>query len=170
MDIKAELTREHTRSKSLQIADYVGFNPIRFKSLIKVYFSGPYRITQRAAWPLSMCVQRHPSLIKPHLTTLLDFMLKPNLHDAVKRNTMRLLQYVEIPKRLHAKVINICFEFLLAKKIPTAIKAFSMSVLSDLIKDKPELIKELKIIIEDQLPYASPGFVSRARKTLKQLK
>jgi len=44
-----------------------------------------------------------------------------------------------------------------------------MTVLHQLIQTIPDLKKELKIILEDQLPYASPAFTVRARKILKQL-
>jgi hypothetical protein len=50
-----------------------------------------------------------------------------------------------------------------------AVKVFAMTVLSTIINDQPDLKKELKTIIEDQLPYASPGFVARARKIIKKL-
>ena len=51
-----------------------------------------------------------------------------------------------------------------------AVKVFAMSVLSQLVDGVPELSQELRIIIEDQLPYASAGFISRARKVLKDLR
>jgi hypothetical protein len=44
-----------------------------------------------------------------------------------------------------------------------------MTVLLNIVKYVPELKEELKIIIEDQMPYASAGFQSRGKKTLKAL-
>jgi hypothetical protein len=43
-----------------------------------------------------------------------------------------------------------------------------MTVLYRLIEKEPDLKKELRIILEDELPYASPAFVSRARKILQK--
>lgn len=167
MDLRKEVLKEHSRVQAHKIADYVGSNAQRFEALIEVYLAGPYRVTQRAAWPLSLCVEQHPTLIGPHLKKVLDYLKKPGIHDAVKRNTMRLLQFITIPKRNQDQVVNLCFDYLLRKQEPVAVKAFSMTVLSKIIHDKPELQQELKIILEDQLPFATPAFRSRAMKILK---
>lgn len=167
MDIKQVLIKEHSKITTLQIVEYVGVNKNRFKQLINIYLTGPYRITQRASRPLSYCVQHSPRLIGPHLNLIIDFMKKPGTPVAVRRNTMRLLQFINVPKRLQGKVIDTCFTFLTDRKETVAVKVFSMAVLAKLVKGSPEMKNELKAIIEDQLPYASPAFRSRARKLLK---
>ena len=169
MDLTKALLKEHSKAQMIKIVDYVGQNDARFKVLVEVYLAGPYRVTQRAAWPLSYCVERYPGLVKPHLKRLLDFLDKPGIHDAVKRNTLRLLQYIELPKRLHGRVADLCFQYLQSKREPIAVKAFSLTVLQHIVEVEPELGAELKIIIEDQLPYASPAFRSRALKVLKTI-
>jgi hypothetical protein len=170
MDLRKELLKGHNRNQAQKIADYACNSPAKFKSLIDIYLEGPYRITQRASWPIGMCVEKYPVMVKPHLKQLLDFLKHPGTHDAVRRNTMRLLQYVDIPKRNHEQVINICFAYLQQKNIAVAIQAFAMSVLAKIIHDKPELQRELKIILEDQFPFASPAFRSRALKVLKSFR
>lgn len=167
MDLRKEVLKEHSKAQAHKIADYVGSSAVRFQALIEVYLAGPYRVTQRAAWPLSLCVEQHPALIGPHLKKMLDHLKKPGIHDAVKRNTMRLLQFVTVPKRNQDQVVNLCFDYLLRKQEPVAVKAFSMTVLSRIIHDKPELQKELRVILEDQLPFATAAFRSRALKILK---
>jgi hypothetical protein len=169
MDLKKEILKEHSKKQMLKIVDYVGDNPGRFKSLIEVYLAGPYRVTQRAAWPVGLCVERHPSLIRPHLKKILDYLRRPGIHNAVKRNTIRLLQFIDIPARNQGQVAALCFEYLESKKEPVAVKACSMIVLSRIVRNEPDLQKELRVLIEDQLPYASPGFRVRAMKTLAEL-
>ena len=169
MDLTKALLKEHTKAQMTKIVDYVGQNKARFKVLVEVYLAGPYRVTQRAAWPLSYCVERHPGLVNPHLKRLLDFLDEPGIHNAVKRNTLCLLQYIELPKRLHGRVANLCFQYLQSKGEPIAVKAFALTVLQHIVEVQPELGGELKIIIEDQLPYASPAFRSRAMKVLKAI-
>lgn len=169
MDLRREILKEHSRAKATKIADYVGNNEALFKELVEVYLTGPYRITQRAAWPLGICVEHYPDLIKPHFKRILDYLDTPGNHDAVKRNTIRLLQFVDIPKGYHGRIVELCFNSLQHKKEPVAIKVFSMTVLSRIIRHQPTLKSELRIILEDQLPYATPAFISRARKVLKAL-
>lgn len=118
---------------------------------------------------MSNLVFSHPKLIAKHLKKLLVNTQKPNLHNAVLRNTFRLLQVVSIPKSLHGLAVETCFTFLNDKKQPIAIHVFSMSVLGNLCKEHPELKQELKLSIEEKLPYASAGFKSRAKKVLKNI-
>jgi len=169
MDFRDSLQKAHSKVITAKIADYVGLNEARFKQLVEVYLAGPYRITQRAAWPLSLCVERHPGLILPHLNRILTFVTSPGVHDAVKRNTVRLLQFIEIPPRYHGTVANLCFGYLKDRKEPIAVRVFSMTVLSRLVAREPDLGTELRMMIEDELPYASPAFRSRAAKTLKEI-
>ena len=91
------------------------------------------------------------------------------MHDAVKRNSIHLLQDMEIPKKYHGEVMNICFTFLESPTEALAVKVFSMTVLGNLAKQYPEIKAELKLLIEYQLPHQSAGFKSRAKKVLKDL-
>jgi hypothetical protein len=168
MDLKKMIQKEHSRAQTSAIAAYIGNNPARFKALVELYLKGPYKMSQRAAWPLSICVEREPGLIKPHLKSIIAFLKKKDNHDAVKRNTMRLLQFIDIPKQYHGQLVSLCFEYVQNSKVAVAIRVSSMTVLSNIISGQPDLVKELTIILEDQIPYGSPAFVSRARSVLRK--
>ncbi len=169
MDLKKEILKEHSKAQAHKLTNYVGNSDARMKALIAVYLEGPYIVTQRAAWPLSLCAENHPELIVPHLKKLLDFLSKLGIHDSVKRNTIRLLQFIDIPKRNSGQIAELCFEYLQSKQEPIAVRVFSMTVLSKIMRDEPDLRNELKMIIEDQMPYSSPAFISRGRKVLKEI-
>jgi hypothetical protein len=169
MDLVEVILQKHSRAQALKISKYVGADPGKFKILVDVFLEGPYRVTQRAAWPLSLVVEQHPALIIPHLKKILDQLKKPGIHDAVKRNTMRLLQFIDVPKKYDGRVADICFTFLRDRKEAVAIRVFAMTVLANISMQNPDLKQELKLIIEDQLPYESPAYVSRARRVLKGL-
>jgi hypothetical protein len=166
MDLKKAILKEYSKVQMDRIVKYVGNNPDRFGNLVEVFLAGPYRITQRASWALSCCVEKHPVLIKVHLKPILDQLSQPDAHDSVKRNIIRLLQFIDIPKRYHGVIADRCFSFLQSKTEAVAIKAFSITVLAKLIEHEPDLAQELKIILEDQLPYAKPAFRVRAKKFL----
>jgi len=169
MELRAEILKAHSKKQAVKIADYVSDNTNLFKALVNLYLNGPYRVTQRSAWPINICVERHPALLSPHLKSILHQLTLPEIHDAAKRNTLRMLQFISIPKRFHGKVIDLCFTFLQGNEEPVAVKVFAMSVLFKIIQDKPELLRELAIILEDQLPYSSAGYRSRATKILKAI-
>jgi len=170
MNLVETLLKEHSKKQRDKVFSYIGKDPKRFAQLVGVFLTGPYRITQRASWPLSTCIEKHPALIGPHLKKILLNLQKPDLHDAVKRNTIRLLQYITIPKNLQGITCNICFEWLANPKEPVAIRAFCITVLTKLAIEEPDLKSELIAVIEQQMPYAQPAFLSRARKALKALK
>ena len=134
---------------------------------MNVFLNGPYRVTQRSGWPLSYCVEHHPELIKPHIRKIILNLNAPGLHHATKRNTLRLLQFIEIPKSMLGIVADVSFRFLCDPKEPIAVKVFSMAILSKMSQHQPEIGRELKLIVEDQLPFAGPAFSSRARKVMQ---
>src|SRR6187549_2304803 len=131
MDITKELLKEHSKRQTSKVVKYIGNDPKRFNILIKTFLAGPYRVTQRAAWPLSYCVEENPSLIKPHLKSVLKMLSKPDAHDAVKRNILRFLQDIEIPRRFYGTLADRCFSFMDSKE-PIAVRVFAMTVLANI--------------------------------------
>ena len=162
MDIKDALLEEHSKRQRDKIVQHIGKNKDRFAELMHLFFKGEYRITQRAAWPMSCCVKAHPELIKPYFSKLLNNLAKKGLHSSVIRNTVRLLQHVELPKRYHGKLMNICFDFIQSHNTEVAIKVFSLTVLHNLSKQYPEILPELKLVIEERLEHETAAFRSRA--------
>lgn len=169
MKLRDQILSEHSKSNTSRIVKWVGNNQQRFDELFNLFLNDEYRVVQRAAWPMSYCVIEHPSLIKKHFGKLLSNLSKPNLHDAVKRNTLRLLQDIEIPKRYHGKVMDRCFGYISTPGEPVAVKAFSLKVLSNLSQVYPDIIPEIKLMIEENYNRETAAFKSRAKQFLKVL-
>jgi hypothetical protein len=166
MLVKDLLLVEHSRKQCDRITAFIGDDKRRFAELMELFFSGEYRVTQRAAWPLSYCVRKYPELIRPYFKPLLDNLAKKNLHNAVIRNSVRLLQEVTIPKKFQGQLMSICFEFIQSNETAIAIKAFSLTILQNMTKQYPEIIPELKLIIDERWEIESAAFRSRAKKIL----
>lgn len=169
MDLKKCLELGQPRMKTVEIVDYVNGSPKRFKQLVEVFAKGPYRVTQRASLPLTYCVEYWPYLIDSQLKILMKFLEKPDVSEAVIRNILRLLQFVQIPKRHQGRVADLSFRFLRDRKVGVAIRVFAMTVLTQIAWENPELGAEIKLILEDEMPHASPAFKSRGTKVLKEL-
>ena len=169
MNIEDALLKEHSKAQCDKIVKYIGNNKERFAELMKLFFKGEYRVTQRAAWPMSYCVRKHPQLINPYFKRLLDNLEKPGLHDAILRNTVRLLQDADIPETHHGRVMTICFNFIQSNDTAVAIKAFSLSILHNLSKKYPEILPVLKTIIEERWEHETAAFRSRAKKIVFSL-
>jgi len=169
MTLRDQILKEHTKANCNAIVKWIGDSQQRFDELFKLFLSDGYRIAQRAAWPLSYAVVANPEFIQKHFPDLLKNLEKSNRHNAVKRNTVRLLQDISIPKKFHGGVMNLCFDYINSPGEAAAVKAFSLTILENLSRQYPEIKAELKTIIEDRWHFESAAFHARARKILKKL-
>lgn len=166
MKLLDTILAEHSKSQVEKIVHWVGSSQQRFDQLYANFLHGEPIVKQRAAWPLSYIVQDHPGLIRKHFASFTRNLEQPGLHDAVKRNSLRLLQEISIPKRFHGRIMSLCFDFLTDPAEKPAIKAFSMTVLENLSRHYPDIRNELRLILESQWDQESAAFKSRARKIL----
>ena len=65
--------------------------------------------------------------------------------------------------------MNICFNFTLSNETAVAIKVFSLTILQNLSKSYPEIISEIKLIIEERWEHETVAFRARAGKILKKV-
>lgn len=170
MKLRDEILREHSKAVCNRIVDWIGNDQQRFDQLFDLFLHDEYRVVQRAAWPLSNAVMKHPAFISRHFSKLLKNLQRRDIHEAVKRNTLRLLQFVAIPARFHGMVMNTCFDYIQSPAEKPAIKAFSLTVLYNLSRQYPDIKQELKTIIDTQWEHESAAFRSRAKHILKDLK
>jgi hypothetical protein len=169
MNIKEQLLKEHSKSNTQKIANYIGDDTERFKALASLFLNSEDRIAQRASWVVSYCGEKFPKLIYPYIGQMIKNLDKKNIHDAVKRNTLRTFQFFDIPKKFQGRLYNMCFSLLTSRKQPIAIKVFSMTLLFNICKKEPELRNELISVIKGEMEYESAGYKARARKILSQL-
>ena len=170
MDLRAEILKEHSRDQAMKIANWIGANPNRFRQFMHLFLDDGYRVVQRAAWPLSLVAEKHPELVIPYLPAIIKKMSEPGVHVAVKRNVVRILQFIDIPEELHGEVMNICFDLLGDQKETIAVRVFAMTVLANLAKTYPDIKPELRTMIEDELSHQpSAGFKARAKKLIARI-
>lgn len=167
--LREAILQEHSKSQKDKIVAWIGADEHRFDELFQLFLHDEYRVTQRAAWPLSYCVNAHPEFIKKRFGQLIRNLSKPGIHDSIKRNTVRILQEVDIPKKFEGEVMDLCFRYVESPTEAVAIKAFALTVLGKLAKLYPEIIPEVKLLIEEQLPHQTAAFKSRAKLFLKAI-
>ncbi len=170
MNLRHQILQEHNKENCEKIVEWVGNDAEKFNELFDLFPNDEYRVTQRAAWPMSYCVVAHPELMKNNFEKLISNLEKPGIHDSIKRNTVRLLQALDISEKYEGAIMDICFNYVASPKEAVAIKAFSLAILGKFAKKYPEIIPEIKLLIEDQLPHQTFAFKSRARKSLKEIR
>ncbi|MCW3120183.1 MAG: hypothetical protein JWM28_4265 [Chitinophagaceae bacterium] len=168
MNLREQLLKEHSKANCERILKWIGSDQQRFNDLLQLFLHDEYRVVQRAAWPLGCAVINHPPLVKKHFARLIKNLKKPAIHDAVKRNTVRFLQQIQIPEKFHGEVMDTCFRYIASPDEAVAIKAFSLTILENLSHQYPEIRNELKLVIEERWDYESAAFRSRAKKILKK--
>lgn len=171
MNIPEELLKCQIQSKeqALRIAEYAIFSTERFKDLMDCFLSKNIRLAQRAAWSVSWAAQKNPKIVQPHIGSLVNQLTRTDIHDAVIRNSLRVLEDLEIEEDCHGEVMSACFDFIQKLNTPIAIKAFSLNILYKLSKSYPEIKNELRTIIVQNMDYETPAFKSRARKILAKI-
>ncbi len=162
--IKNTLYKEHVSV----VVNYIGKDTKRFAHLMKLFFSKDNRLAQRAAWVMSHCVEKQPNLALPYTAKLIKYLFNP-VGDAIKRNTLRILQLIDIPEPLWGEALEKCFEYLESNNEAIAIRAFSMTVAYNISKNVPEIKPELKALIEDIIIVGSAGLRSRGNNILRKL-
>ena len=167
MKLRDTLLKEHSKAQCNKIIKWIGKDQSRFDTLFRLFLNDESIVQQRAAWPMSYCVRAHPELIQKHLGKLLANLEKPGHHDAIKRNSLRLIQDIEIPKKYQGTVMDQCIRFDSSPIEKPAIKAFAMGVLEQLIKLYSEIKREIRTIIEDNWENESAAFRSRAKRILR---
>jgi hypothetical protein len=168
MNLRNSILAEHSKANCKRIVKWIGSDQQRFDALFALFLHDEPVVMQRAAWPMSNSVIEHPQLVHKHFAKLLANLTKPHLHTAIKRNTLRLLQEVDIPIRYHGKVMNTCFEYILEPEEKPAVKASALAILQKLSFIYPEIIAEMTTIINDRWELESAAFRSRAKKILRK--
>lgn len=166
MIIREELLKEHSKEQALKIAVYACSSPGNFKELMKCFMNEEYRVAQRAAWSVSWAARKKPGMIRPYFDEIVSRLKRKDVHAAVIRNSVRILEDIDIPEKFHGEVMDACFGFIESPSTPVAIKAFSLKTLDNLSKHYPEIKAELKLIIEERWETESAAFRSRAKKIL----
>lgn len=168
MGLKEDILSISSGAHVTRIAKSVIAVPNKVKELINLVLAKEEKVAKNAAWVLSHVSDVKPDIVLPHSKKLIE-NLGNSVHDAVKRNTIRVLQFVDIPDELLGMTADVCFRYAKSADEAIAIKVFSLTVLANICKKEPGLANELKLIIEAQLPFAKPAFISRGKKILKSL-
>ncbi|MGB1315634.1 MAG: hypothetical protein ACPG4Y_06410 [Chitinophagales bacterium] len=168
MNLREQLLKENSKENALLIVNYIGNDEEKFAELVNLFLNTTYRVTQRAAWVMNLTAEKNIELLFPYLEVLVDLLLTSK-EDAVTRNVVRLLQFVDLPEELLGKAFENCFNLVLNKDSAIAIKAFGIGVLYNICIKEPDLKREVIELIKMQLPGASSGLKNRCLNTLKKM-
>jgi hypothetical protein len=169
MELWDELKTCRSKKATTSLAEKICQDSKRYSSELMISYLG--NLDEKAiiaAWVVRHCFDLCPDVILPHTREIVRRLSKP-APKAVKRTGTYILQYADPDEETASLIADVCFKFLNNKEESVAVRSFSMGALYHLALLYPELKEELRLSIELQLPYGSPGFKSRGRKILNIL-
>lgn len=161
--LREMLEAGHNKPLALEIAAWAGRDRGRFAQLAAIMAGDDPKLAARAAWAAGTCVENHPELLAAHLPALLDRIESRGVHPAVTRNVFRMLQFAPVPGECEGRVLAAALAAL-GGVAPVAVKAFAITVLKRLAGDLPEIVEEVRLLIDEQWHDASPAIRVRARR------
>lgn len=168
MNIEKELLAGKSKQKILEVAKYIKQNENKLKELVKLLKSNDEFLQYRVSWCLSVCYDNKIQGLNLYCEYYI-LILNNETSSSVKRNILRILQWIKIPKDLHGMLINKCFCYIEDINEPIAVKAFSFSILEKMCGYYPELINETLLVCEKYKNSTSPGIKSRVNRIFKIL-
>ncbi len=169
MDIKALLTKEHSKKQAQRICDSIINGEAELSTLLNLLYVGGMRMRQRAAWPLELLAKAEEERIYPYLPEIIE-QLSTSVEDSFTRNIYRALQHMRFNEDHIGAVYEVAFAHLADPQSAIAIQAFSMTTCANIAHVYPELAHEIIPTIQDLYDTGSAGYKARAKKELKRLK
>ncbi len=167
-DFEEQLKFDPSRANIDFVSSIAGDNKNAFDTIFNLIYTSRHPINQRAAGVLETVSENHPDLILPYLDrmikTFADFRV-----DGVKRNFAKIFTRTNFNDNQKGHIINLCFDMLQNRKESIAVRAYCMTVLSNISNTIPEIRNELAIIIESEMQFGSGAWKARGRLILKKI-
>ncbi len=152
-----------------EVAKELAQSPSDIQLLFELNTHKKPKIAWRSAYLLDLSHDVDPSILDDYLSTLIE--RTPQLtYESIKRHYLRILSQHDLSELADGNFLDCCLNWLQTEETAIAVKAHCMTIAYELCKPYPELIPELRAILENLLPYGSKGEVNRAKKILKLLK
>lgn len=168
-DLKAALIDDIREFKAPGLACFILDKHLE-DELINYCLNEDSLLSSRAMWVLGHCTDIEFDRFIPYHEILINNLNKPNLHDGVIRNTLRLFLIHPVPEKHQAFMLDNCYNYVKDPSVAIAIRAFAIAVIFNISKPYPELLLELEQVL-NLLPLEdeSPGMRSKIRNVLKAI-
>ncbi len=168
MELESFLAVTKSKSQMLEIVDWVGSDSKRFNQLARLALEGDFRTAQKASWPLSNCTQHFNVFTKRNYRILLERIRDTRQHPAVRRHLLKILLDAPVPLKYEGELMDLCISSIEDPQEAIAVQYYALIFLEKFVAKYPEILPEIKYIIETRWPHASSAFKGRAGKLLKQ--
>ena len=161
--------RRLNKQQVLDLAHSLCNDPNNYVELIKLFTHPNPKVSMQAAWVHIHCADIDKMGMQLCVNELAKVLNHTNLTDSVIRCVLRTLyKRVKIPEDLHSKLIDKCIAYITDESQSIAVKAFSVHLLTKLVKSYPELKREISLIVNPLLDYAPTPAVRHVVKVFNK--
>ena len=170
MDLKVHLRGRNLKWNWDSISKYCVDHPKSIHQILDYCVDKEVILQQNAGAVLGKIIDLDKQVLIQHLPQMME-NLKLEPHAAVKRATMRVMQFIEISEEVEGEVFDVAMRYLRSADEPIAVKAFAMTAARKICQRYPELANELIPIIEVLVEQkVSSGILNRGQKELRILR
>jgi len=168
MNLHQIIMAEHSRAQAVMIADLVIQKPALFDELLEIIFAEEEPVSRRAAWPLRFIHERNERLLDKYIPIIIIKL--PDIKSvAIQRNLLYILAYSSIPEFYYGRLLDFTSRVLLDTNSSVASLIYSVDIFFNISKSEPDLLTELRLIIDFLIPNATAGVRSKCVKTLRKI-
>jgi len=161
-----------SRTLSLKEIDFlveeIHAAPPRIDELLALLDHENSQLAWHAAWALQKVFRKYPEFFSQRMLNCLTQKAISAEQEGMKRITLSIVVFADLPDELPVSLVNCCFEWMLSVKTSIAVKALSIHYLHRICKQEPDMLPELQLSVIQLLETTdTPAIRSVARKVLK---
>ncbi len=143
--------------------------PEYLKDIYQLTSDGKQTVSWRAIWACEKLSEKHPDWFVPMREEIIQRLLDCK-HDGSKRLLMSILYNIPVSSPISIELLNYCFDHMLAPQESIGVQALSIRMAYKLCKNEPELLQELRLILENtEVDFYSTGVKTTLRNILKKI-
>ena len=120
--IRERIWNDYSKASFQQIAHELSKDRPTFNEFLHLLQDAEKTVINRAAWILSFIFEINKSYVIEVLPLLVKLIQEPNATIALKRNILRILQFVTIPESLHDAVMQVSFDHIENRQMAVAVR------------------------------------------------
>ena len=168
-DYESKLVDSSRILADILVAD-IGDSQDKYSEMMAVAMLDKYPVSMRAARILTLCTSKNPTLIRPHIKTIIQ-SLESTKVEGVRRGFFKILS--EVPDLINEECLgllaDLAFDWMGDPKQAIAIRVYAIDLLLHVVKKYPDLRYEFVGNLETIMEDGSSGLKSKCKHTLRKL-
>ena len=168
MTLSELILSDYNRVHADFVADYIITNPELMPEMLELVFKLEEPLSRRAAWSFRIISQKKVSIVEPFVNELINKIRDVNDVPILKL-ILAVLVETDIPQEYHGEILQFTSEILTDSNSSIASLIYSMDIFYKLSLKEPDLLNELRLMLEQILPYGSPGVKNKCGRLIRRI-